>query len=145
MQRQSPRFVIISLILIFIVSPLTGIGLAKLTHVRTSTVPPSRTKADFETLLRQAAKTSEYPELYDKTVVKSFKHQDKWWYTLTVKPRSSDQDKLMVIGDFYTQADKMVIVVPPGGRLSEYNISEMGVPYSIIDEVNSQTDGKEEV
>lgn len=138
------RLVIIGLLGVFIFAPVAAWGsvvLYKTLTLDSSTTQSERSKDDLYRAIERSNK-----DLYGENVsrpkleIVSFKRIEKQWYIATVKQNSGgDKTEKMLIGDFYPQADKMVVISEPGEGLVQFNISGIGVPYEVIDELNSQT------
>lgn len=137
------RLVIISLVGVFVFAPVAAWGsvvLYKASVSSNSTSQPMRSKED----LRKSIERNN-DELYGENIsrqkieILSFKRTDDRWYVVTVKQDSTgDEAQKMLIGDFYPEADRMVVISEPGEGLTQFNISGIGVPYEVIDELNAQ-------
>jgi hypothetical protein len=75
-------------------------------------------------------------ERYSNVVIDRFKRVKERWYLLYVKNKDDTALYTMVLGDFYQDSAKLRVFVRPGARLPSYNISNRGIPYEIIDEIN---------
>lgn len=141
----SKRFIIISCIFIFIVSPVAAAilrGTTRKEDVPSAVIQPA-TKEELFTAIKQAndnpAASQQFEEVTDIT---SIKRLDIWWYVAIVKTVSSDDGynpgpQAMLFAKFTNQPNSVYVVTKPGENFSYYNISgSAGVPYDVIDELN---------
>ena len=137
------RLVIIALMAVFIFAPVVAWGSVAIYRTLISDNPISQSERSKDDLYKAVELNS--GELYGenasrpKLEIVSFKRIEEQWYVVTVKQsdRMNETEK-MLIGDFYPEADRMVLVSEPGEGLSQFNISGIGVPYKVIDELNAQ-------
>ena len=132
---------ILSFILVFIVSPVIAYFAAYFKISQSGNTPtltpPTRTQRDIEQAIRRdrldLGKNS-YPDI----TVSSFEHTHNNWYIVkgTIKdtPKASP---VLLVGDFYNSADKMVLVINPNQSFYRLNTSHDGVPYEVIEKVRS--------
>lgn len=130
------RFIVALIIVVFIASPVCaffGVQIYRQLNQNTLTsTPPERTIADIQSLFNSRT-GSQYPEVE----VKSIKRFEDVWYLADLKYKNQDDSIYRsIIGDFYNSASKMRIILEPGKQLIRYNISNMGLPYELIDELN---------
>lgn len=143
----SKRFIIISCVLLFIVSPAAAAILVNVTHkdaVLSSEVQPA-TKKELLSAIKQAndnpAASQQFEEVTD---IVSIKRMDTWWYVATVKLAGNSSDdnynpglQGMIFAKFTNQPNSIYVVTKPGEAFNHYNISgSAGVPYDVIDELN---------
>ena len=137
------RLVIIGLVAVFVLAPLAAwgsVGLYRTLTSSTTTTQGERSKDDLYKAIERNnnivyGEDAARPELE----IISFKRVEAQWYVLTVKQKDEENNQQkMLIADFYPQAEKMVVITRPGEGLVEFNISHLGVPYKVIDELNAQ-------
>lgn len=138
----SRRHIIIGSICVFILAPLIAFLLASQALSRSDDIPtftpPNRGKTTLAAAITRDRKDlgeSSYPEI----TIDSFEHIDNNWYIVkgSIKSDPKPISAILLIGDFYYNQDKMVVVINPSQSFYRLNTSKDGVPYKIIDKVRS--------
>ena len=126
---------ILVIFIALIAAPLSGwlIG-SSLRHDPANTTD-LRTSAEIRNAL--IANKSPYiaSSQYHSLKILSVKRYDKWWYLTSVTVGTSKQPVYALVADFYNSPSKMDVIVQPGADLPHYNMSEVGVPYEIVDKI----------
>ncbi len=148
MEYLGKRFVIVSCVLIFIVSPVAATALVTATRKKETpitTVQPA-TKEELFTAIKQDNNNPAASQKFeDVTDITSVKQLNTWWYVATVKTTSDDGydpgPQGMLFVKFTDQPNSVRVVTKPGESFNHYNISDSaGVPYDVIDELNEVND-----
>lgn len=123
----SIRFITLALTLLLVLAPLTGWWL-----VEFYTNQPARviTKEDAEKVINSylSSNEDEVVKVNNVKVISIKKSRDDW-YLVTTESRGLRYRS--VLSNF----NGLQVVVAPGDILSKYNISLIGIPYEIMDEL----------
>ncbi len=77
--------------------------------------------------------------------IKSSKRYDDVWYIVDVTSKKDDLDGKMLIADFFHDPNRVQVVSPPFTTAFQGNISDIGVPYRVLDILNNnQEDSTDE-
>ena len=149
----SRRFIIVSCILVFVVSPLIATILVNVTRIENvvSTDIQAATKKELLAAIKQTNSSSPSSQQFDDvTDIVSVKRLDTWWYVATVKLATINEDSYdpgpqgMLFAKFTNQPNSVYVVTKPGESFNHYNISgSAGVPYDVIDELNEVNNSNE--
>lgn len=139
------RFIIVSCILVFALSPLAAIVLSNATQqeeVLSTNIEPA-TKSDLLTAAKQANEDASASEKFDDIAeITSVQRMENWWYVATVKIATTEDSynpgpQGMLFAKFTNEPNSIYVVTKPGESFNHYNISgNSGVPYSVIDRLN---------
>lgn len=127
--NRSIVFLFITAVMIFVASPLIGRVLYSMTK---NNLEPKATNQSIELAINN--------ELGDKaTQVNSYRVVNDWWYVVNTTDTPSGKSSLAVVADFKNGSGPR-LVIAPGEIFTQKNISGVGVPYEVINEV-SKTNG----
>lgn len=138
----SRRNIVIGFICIFIFAPLIAFLLASQTLKRGDNIPtftpPSRDKEMITTAIARDRKDLG-DSSYQDIAVNSFERIDSNWYIVkgSIKSDSKPVSAILLIGDFYYNPKKMVVIINPNQSFYRLNTSKDGVPYGVIDKIRS--------
>lgn len=145
------KFIIISAILVFIVSPfIAWIVVSTQYHTDPqSKVPDIKVTPATKDELFKAVTTKKKEDHFHQDSndvtrvvdVVSFENLDTWWYIVMVKYASYGKENPlaspMLVVKYYDGTDTIQVVTNPGEPLPFYNISDSsGIPYDVIDKYN---------
>ena len=131
----SKRFLLFSAILLVFLAPLAGYALSVVTgsHEKVPTTKPAtRNQQDVEAVIKK--KIVEIDPEYTGFKLLSMSKRGDWWYLLTVDTVKSKNSK-MIVGDFFTSINELVIVTMPGTPITGTSLAVEGVPYDLIEEI----------
>ena len=125
------RTAIIALLLLFFAAPLCGYFISQLSsnsnNISKPSDQPKRSQEQIQSILRK--KLSETDPSLKHLSVTSVKRYDYWWYVVQVKIYGTHTKVLL--GDFHPSLNDINIIYGPDQASNQ--ISEVGVPYSIVD------------
>ena len=137
-----PRKIIIGSVFVFIVAPLFAYiasGFFDLSSSNSSVSnPPKRTGQDFAEAIgrdRRDLADIAYPA---QTIISTERRYGNWYIVKSKDKYDSLSQNIMLIADFYSDENKMVVILPPDHEFYRYNIAFESVPLSVIDEVNKK-------
>jgi hypothetical protein len=139
---MSKKMIVFLIVWALLLAPFGGYVAASLIRTSTSDTPtlhpPKRTISELQAVIDSYIRTRPASEQIPTSKVVSFKRFNQGWYVVTVS-QASDGIAIKVkalIGDFYSSASKMRVVVAPNKSLFSGDISNsMGVPYEAISEL----------
>lgn len=126
------RFVVFLALLFFVAGPV----LAWVVN------PPASTKSRDTNLFYELVDhyNTEFPETpIPGITINSFRHVSDVWYVVEVTSNQTQQKGKLLAADFYNNPDRMEIVSTPFAPALQYNISGIGVPYDLLEELNDKS------
>lgn len=121
----SRRFLITSGVLVLLVAPVLGWTARKIQSPQASNV---LSEQRIQEIVRASAGSD--------VTVRSYKTSESWWYTAFVTNSKDEGDTdVAVIANFDDGESKPHLVVKPGEKLVQKNISGYGLPYDVVNDV----------
>lgn len=134
------RFIVITLLSVFVVTPILAFATTSILAVTYPQspvdTPPKRTKEELSEVISRDRLSLDESERYPDVEIDKFERIENKWYLIYVKTPNSSTLKTMVLGDFYNDSKKIRVILQPGQQLIGHNISNIGLPYEIVDKVN---------
>jgi hypothetical protein len=136
------KFIVFMFMFMFIIPPAFGLIFSNtITYVKEDVIPKaseSRTLAEIKSVLKNDQNGYDYY----KYSVESFHTEKKNWHVVLLKENNSNKKVKALIGDFTADPKEMIVLAGPDKELFYYNMSLMGVPYDVIDEINKSLRGE---
>ena len=153
MTQLNIKFILISFILIFILSPISA-GLLATILTKDPLSPPATvsklTKDELtEVLKRDSIELPAGENINDIANTLSIEQIGVWWNIVSFSLKSNDnkiaaKNQIMLISKFNNNIDSINVVLGPGENFDRVNISEnKGVPYEVIDKINEFNNNEE--
>lgn len=101
----------------------------------------NRTHQEFTQLIDKHNETSADQDKIPSVTVQSSRRVQDVWYVVNVTAPDSSTKGVMVVADFQHDPEKMEIITKPFEPLFYKNVSLIGMPYDVIDEVNASLEG----
>lgn len=130
--KQNKSIIVLSLVIFLVIAPI----LAWITTPH-NTAKKERSFDEFYSLIKQYNKTADEASKIPEIKITSVHRVEDVWYVVDIHPTNSAEKGKMLFADFYHDPAKMDIIVKPFETFTQQNISGIGVPYSVIDEINS--------